>query len=247
MNYRLITAYDGTDFHGWQEQLNAPEVRTVQGELRQCLEKILRHPVELQGSSRTDAGVHAWGHLSNFHTDNPILPQKIIYALNGMTKDDLLIRSIDIAPKDFNARFDSKGKKYCYRFAPKSAITPFNRRTTSEIKGQPDIQAIKNAIPHFIGNLDFKAFTCNSGTPRDNTTREIYATDIYEVDGVVSFTVQGKGFLYKMVRCLAGALIAVGQKKLHPDDILEMLQTKIRNPRYSVAEAKGLRLEEVYY
>ena len=109
MNYRLITAYDGTKFHGWQEQLNQPAMRTVQGELRRCLEKMLRHKVDLQGSSRTDSGVHAWGHLSNFKTSSDIDMQKIAYSLNAMTDDDLLVRHIEEAPDDFNARFDSNG------------------------------------------------------------------------------------------------------------------------------------------
>lgn len=247
MNYRLITAYDGGNFHGWQEQLNAPETRTVQGELRRCLEKMLRHPVELQGSSRTDAGVHAWGHLSNFHTDRDTPPEKILHALNGMSGDDILVRSIAPVPEEFNARFDSSGKRYCYRFAGRGAITPFNRRTTSEVKGALDIEAMRAASALFVGEHDFAAFTCNSGTVRESTVREIYSTAIEERDDIFAFTVRGKGFLYKMVRCLAGATIAVGQGRLSPDDVGEMLTTQQRNPRYSVAEARGLRLEEVYY
>lgn len=248
MNYCLTTAYDGGNFHGWQEQLNAPEVRTVQGDLRKCLEKILRHDVELQGSSRTDAGVHAWGHVSHFHTTNDrVTPEKLLNALNGMSEDDILIRSVTVVPDDFNARFDALAKRYCYSFAPRGGIDPFNRYTTSEVKGIPDREAIQKAIPHFVGIHDFAAFTCNSGTPRDSTVREIYSTEITCTDNIYRFTVQGKGFLYKMVRCLAGSLIAVGQGRLSPDDIHKMIETKTRNPRYSVAEARGLRLEEVFY
>jgi tRNA pseudouridine38-40 synthase len=308
-NVLLTIEYDGSGFHGWQIQ---PDARTVQGVLTDALSRVTGEPITLNGSSRTDAGVHAYGAAASFKGDFGIPAGRIPVAVNNMLTDIRIVRAADV-PEDFHARFDAKGKTYLYRIT--SPLSVFSRSTpgdlcslsggrpdndSSEVEGSatvlgcsrwtpceqtppereqkspgcydtpdifmrnyryllnetPDEGKIKEAALHFIGTHDFSAFrTASDDAPKDavRTISELTVNAEERTDSggrpVMEYAlrVTGDGFLYNMVRIIAGTLVEAGLGKREPEGIAEVIASGDRRLAGHTAPASGLYLEKVYY
>jgi tRNA pseudouridine38-40 synthase len=243
-NIRLTVAYDGTDFHGFQIQ---PQLRTVQGVLQEALRLITKEEaLQIHGSGRTDAGVHAWGQVVNFITQSRIPLEKWPVALNVRLPNDLVIREAFEEPLDFHARFSAKRKVYRYMIDRATYPNVFQARYAYHVPYPLDLARMREAAAHFIGRHDFTSF-CAAATPVEDKVRELYKIDFEEKDSFLSITFEGEGFLWNMVRILVGTLILVGRGRLSPDDMPLILEARDRTRAGFTAPAHGLTLWEVIY
>ena len=253
MNKLLLKiAYDGSKYHGWQKQ---PGQRTVQGTIEATLETILGAPVSLEGTSRTDAGVHALGQCATLGGEFKIPASRIPCAANNLMKD-IMILSAEEKPADFHARFSAAGKTYLYRFAVAPDITVFLRDYVSLLAKRPNIVNMVEAAKYLEGTHDFVSFQAAGGAPRETTVRTIFKTGVTEIPrtdsagnvyGAVEVSVTGDGFLYNMVRIIAGTLADVGFGKTVPKDIEKIIISKDRAGAGPTAPPQGLYLKEVYF
>ena len=251
-NILLKIAYDGSKFHGWQKQ---PGQRTVQGELEEVLEKVCGISVTIEGSSRTDAGVHALGQCATLRGEFGIPTKKIPIAANNLLKDAEIL-SAEEKPDDFHARFSAEAKTYLYRFAIAPKVTVFLRDYVYLLANRPNVDNMLEAAKNMEGTHDFACFQAAGGTPRETTVRTIFQIDIDEAvrtDSAgnkyeaVEVSVEGDGFLYNMVRIIAGTLAEVGFLKIMPEDICEIIASKDRSLAGPTAPPGGLYLKEVYF
>ncbi len=241
---KLIIAYDGTDFHGWQIQ---PEVRTVAGEIKSALEKILRHEIYLTAASRTDVGVHALGQTADFHTDNSIETGKLLLALNGVLPDDVAVKSAEEVSEDFHSTHQSKGKHYRYTIRLCQTDDPLSRRYHWWYHHDLNIMKMVLASNLLKGKVDFKGLEINSGKPDVETIREISGIKMIRDGDDLIINIFGKSFMYKLVRSMIGLLIAAGNGKIQLEEIPEILSGKNEHRKTDVAPPHGLTLMEVYY
>lgn len=253
-NILITIEYDGTGFSGWQRQ---PDQRTVQGTLEDALSKVCDTPVEIDGVSRTDAGVHALGQRATFSGDFGIPTDRIQVAANNLlaggaassTKDsDVRIVNVQEVPESFHARFDATGKKYRYKIRNTEDMPVFYRNYRYHIKTPLDIEAMNDAAALLNGTHDFACFQAAGGNPRQTTVRTI--SDIFVAegkDGDVILEVTGDGFLYNMVRIITGTLVEVGQGRIAPEKMIEILDSADRQMAGHTAPPQGLYLVEVYY
>ena len=243
--FKMIISYDGTMYHGWQRQNNGI---TVQEVVEDKLCRLFGNtPIRIQGSSRTDAGVHALGLCASFRApESPYIPDwKVKKALNRLLPEDIRIRSAEIVPDDFNARFSAKGKSYVY-MVNTGDNNPFTNRYCWHMDDMTELDELEKAIQVFKGKHDFTTFTVEA-YKYDDPVREILDTRIVRFGPLVGFYFLGTGFLYKMVRSMAGALMFVGRGRLKADDIKEMLEAKNRLRCKDTAPARGLFLKRVFY
>jgi len=245
MRWKCICAYDGTDFEGWQRQ---PHGNTVQNSLESVLSEIFSTSIQTHGSGRTDAGAHARGQCFHFDADWPHTAEKLILAMHTQLPGSIQIKSIRKTRRHFHARFSVKRKRYKYTFQQGRA-TP---ETARYVWARPDIslnsEAMALAAQHLIGTHDFTAYSAKPSKNDDpNPVKTIYKLEIKQRGKQWILTTEGSGFLYKMVRSIAGALYATGRNRLQPDDIYEMLKARRRTHRITTAPAKGLCLERVFY
>ena len=271
-NILLTIAYDGSRFHGWQRQ---PSAVTVQGFLEQTMSRLFRREIRLEGTSRTDAGVHALGQRATMRTDIGIptdrLARVVNNALCGREEGSYAVSPVRILraeekPEGFHARFDASGKKYIYRMSP--ARPDVFRRNYVYFTAQKqagaglDISAMQQAAEALKGTHDFKSFESAGGNPRLTTVRTIFdarvipAAEALEEDFAsrlglqpdeVLFEVSGDGFLYNMVRIITGTLVEIGQGKRAPEEMKEMIEAADRTVAGHTAPPYGLYLAEVYY
>ena len=243
----LLTEYDGTDFVGFQRQDNG---RSVQQTLEEAVEKVYGRFCRIYGCSRTDSGVHAKGHVS--HVDVPFyIPEdKIPLALNAVLPEDLVVLAAQQKPDPFHARFDSKGKRYCYRVRNRKVPAAISRRTEAFVPGELNVEAMDHAAKLFIGTHDFSAFRAQGG-PDITPVRTMKDVCVKRAEGdpdLIEITVVGESFLYNMVRIMAGTLVYVGQGKMTEDEISHLLAGEgARKEAGKTMPAKGLTLEEVFY
>ena len=252
-NILLTIEYDGSVFHGWQRQ---PEVLTVQGMLEEALSTVCGKPVEIDGTSRTDAGVHAYGQRASFNGDFGIPTERLAYAVNNMLLSDKwgeaagaarIIKAEEVSP-DFHARFDAKGKTYVYKIYNLPEMDAFRRNYCCHIAEKLDTDVMQKAAKHMEGTHDFKCFEAAGGQERETTVRTISSITVdRNEDGYVYITVTGDGFLYNMVRIIAGTLIEVGLGKRSPDEILGIIESKDRTKAGHTAPPHGLYLDKIYY
>ena len=238
-------AYDGTAYHGWQRQ---PNGITVQEVVEDRLSKLFGGAsIRIQGSSRTDAGVHALGLVASCRLpEHPIIPLwKVHKALNRLLPPDVRIRSVEEMPDDFNARFSAHAKSYVY-VVNTGDINPFTNRYSWLLDDMTRIDELREAIAFLQGEHDFSTFTVDRGKI-DDPVRHILKTDVITFGPLVCMQFIGTGFLNKMVRSMVGALVFVGRGKLPPVAIREMLEAKNRLACKDTAPAKGLFLKKVYY
>ena len=242
-NLRLDICYDGTRYRGWQRLPG--ESNTIQGKIEQTLSKILDEPIEISGSGRTDAGVHAIGQVASFHCENPMPPEQILQQLRRYLPEDIGIYSCKEVSPRFHARLNAKEKTYCYRIWNSESPCVFARRFVAVMPEKLDLEAMKQAAGLLLGEHDFSAF-CGNATMKKSTVRELYAIDISRQGEEIQLRFTGNGFLYNMVRIMTGTLIEVGRGQRGPEDILSLFGAK-REQAGFLAPAQGLCLEEVVY
>lgn len=243
MNIRLDLQFDGTDYCGWQIQ---PDVPTVQGILRDAIAAATGETVTPKGCSRTDAGVHAAGYVCNFATSSTIPPERMPYALNCRLPNDIICTSAQRVEDDFSANGSAKGKTYRYTIDNSEFSDVFQSRYAWHYKYPLDIAKMQTAADGFIGTHDFLGFAA-SGFSVKTTVRTIYELKINKTGNIITIDVTGDGFLYNMVRIIAGTLVHVGCGKIDPNDIGEIIRSRDRTRAGITAPAKGLCLKEVYY
>jgi tRNA pseudouridine38-40 synthase len=243
-NIKLIVAYDGTDFCGWQLQ---PEVRTVQGVLTEALHTILREPIELNASSRTDAGVHAYGQTVNFITGSSIEPGKLLRGTNSRSPVDVSVQQVEEVDESFHSTFDATGKHYRYSVWRGQADDPLTRRYHWWYTYPVAIDAAREAAQLLTGTHDFKGLQVNSGKENEATLRTISRIDITEADERLFIDIYGKGFMYKQVRSMVGLILAVGRGKIASAEVPAVIAAGPEQRRTDVVPPQGLTLMKVYY
>lgn len=244
--YKMIIAYDGTNYGGWQVQPNAVSIQSL---IEQSLSTILRKQIPVFGSGRTDAGVHAIGQIAHFSFDAPIDTQKTFASLNGLLPQDIRIVSLEETSHDFHARYSAASKTYHYRLHLDPIPDPFKRRYAYHVPHPVDLSLLKEAAAHFIGTHDFTSFANEPGrgTAAKDAVRTLYRLDVIEEAGGARLEFQGDGFLYKMVRNIVGTLLDICAGKIAKDQIPAILSAKDRRLAGRSAPPHGLYLIEVIY
>lgn len=239
----LIVAYDGTNYHGWQIQ---PKEISVEEVLNKALCSLLKEEISVIGASRTDAGVHALGNVAVFDTETKIAPDKIAYALNQRLPEDIrIMRSLEVNA-DFHPR-KIKGKKtYEYRIDHGRIYNPIRRLYASHVYYRLDLEKMQQAAAFLIGEHNFKSFAAVNTQVQD-TVRTIYSLEIVEKENEIRIRVCGNGFLYNMVRIIAGTLIEVGRGMINPEELPAILEKCNREASGPTAPARGLTLVEIAY
>ena len=242
-NLKVMIAYRGTKYHGFQRQSNA---MTVQEMLESKVSKVLNEPVTITGCSRTDTGVHANMFCFNVKTESKINCLGFCRGVNGELPDDISVLSCEDAPLDFHARFDCKGKEYVYKIHCSESKNPFAADLMLHYRRKFDIEAARRASQYFVGTHDFSSF-CADCTNVSTTVRTIYSFRIENSGDSVIMLVKGNGFLYNMIRIMAGTLLDVSEKRIAPDDIPAIMEAKDRLKAGRTAMAHGLYLNRVFY
>ena len=244
MNYKLLLQYDGTDFHGWQIQEGR---RTVQGELTYALSLIEGRSVNVHGSGRTDAGVHAEGQVASVEIQREITPSKLRAAINGNIGRDVRVLSCEVAANDFHARYSALEKTYVYRVVNGPVISPFWWRYAHHDARTFDLDRMKAVGELFCGEHDWTAFSAAQSDVEDRV-RTVTGVEITErPDSLIEFRVSANGFLRNMVRAIAGTLMAVGRGELDRDAVAGAIETGVRPKAAVTAPACGLTLVSVRY
>lgn len=247
LNYRLLVKYDGTRYNGWQRQ--GATDNTIQGKLEDIISKMCGTHIEITGSGRTDAGVHAMGQVANFRADTDLSVEEIKAYLNRYLPEDIAVTKVSIASERFHSRFCAKKKTYLYRIYIGDDKPVFDKRyvyVPEETVKRLDISAMREAAEHLVGVHDFKSF-CGNKHMKKSTVREIYSIDFCEKDDELCIYFCGNGFLQNMVRIITGTLIDVGMEMISPDDMQTILAGRDRSLAGGMAPAKGLTLLEVEY
>lgn len=234
----LTVAYDGTAYHGWQIQSNGI---TIESELNRCLTELLQEPIQVIGASRTDAGVHALGNIAVFDTVARMPADKISYALNQRLPEDIRIQNSREVPQDWHPRHVKSRKTYEYRIYRGTFAMPTRRLYTYFTYHMLDVDAMRRAACYLEGEHDFKSF-CQTGAQVESTVRRIYSLELEEQGPELVLRVCGGGFLYNMVRIIAGTLMEVGQGKRRPEDMEAILAAHDRRAAGPTAPAQGLTL-----
>ena len=239
----LIVEYDGTDYAGWQRQSNA---MTVQEKLEDAVKKLTGETVCVHGASRTDAGVHALGQSAHFDTQSRIPADKFSFALNTILPPDIRVSRSEEVGDTFHSRFSGKGKRYRYLFYAAPHAGALNRRTHAHVIYPLDMDRMRAEAQSLVGTHDFAAFAASGSVVRD-TVRTVYRADIERDGAEIRLIVEGNGFLYNMVRIIAGTLIGVGSGKLAPGAFERAIESGNRLDLGITAPAHGLTLMEVFY
>lgn len=243
MRVFLRVAYDGTAYSGWQLQPNAV---TVEAKLKLAIEQLFNKEIEIIGASRTDAGVHAFGNVAVFDVETHMPAEKISYALNQRLPEDIRVVESKEAESDFHPRHCDCIKTYEYKIYNDKFENPLYRLYSHFYYGMLDIEEMKAACKYFIGEHDFSSF-CSAGSQVKSKVRTIYSLDISKQDKLLTIRITGNGFLYNMVRIIAGTLLRVGQGMLASREIPSIIEARDRNAAGPTAPARGLALVEIKY
>jgi tRNA pseudouridine38-40 synthase len=248
-NMKLVLAYDGTDFSGWQVQ---PDAATIQGTLASAIGRITGEKVLPQGSGRTDAGVHALAQVATFVIESPIPAENLVKALNDVLPAAIRIFQAGEAPLEFHARKSARAKIYRYRIYREAVCPPFLARYVWHYPYPLDESAMQCAAELIVGEHDFTSFAavdpergCEEETI--SNVRKIFESVWEETGDELTYTVRGNGFLHHMVRNLVGTFVLVGKGTLHPEEITRILQARSRSAAGATAPASGLFLVQVEY
>ncbi len=234
----LTVAYDGTGYHGWQVQQNG---ETIEGVLNRCLSDLLQEDIGVIGASRTDSGVHALGNVAVFDTQTRIPAEKIAYALNARLPEDIRIQESKEVDSQFHPRHCDSRKTYEYRIYNAPFPMPTERLYTHFSYTPLDIGRMQEAAVCFTGTHDFKSF-CSADAQVESTVRHIDSVEVHKSGNLITIRVIGRGFLYNMVRIMAGTLMEVGSGRLRPQEIVRILEAKDRTAAGPTAPACGLTL-----
>ena len=242
----LRVAYDGTNYHGWQLQ---PGADTVEGELNRAISGLTREDIQVIGASRTDAGVHALGNIAVFDTSSRIPPEKFAYALNQRLPEDIVIQESAEVESDFHPRHCASRKTYEYTILNRTFPLPQYRHMAHFEYGGLDIQAMQKACGAFVGEHDFAAF-CSAKAQVQTTVRTIYSLEVVQQPltaggQLLIIRVQGNGFLYNMVRIIAGTLLEIGKGRINPEQVGEIIASRDRGMAGPTATARGLKLVSI--
>ncbi len=240
---RIILAYDGTDFCGWQIQACG---RTVQGEVERALEILHEHPLGVCAAGRTDSGVHARGQVISFRSDATVPDERFARALNSHLPRDVRALSCVVTTDEFHARYSARWREYKYYIEPAEVSDPFSRRFAWTLKTCPDLRTLNACARLLVGTHDFAAFSA-AGDKSRSTVRSIRSATFHVENRFVVFRIVGNAFLWKMVRSVVGTIVACCREARPPDAFRRVLVSRDRRRAGTTAPAKGLVLTRVYY
>lgn len=243
-NYKLTIQYDGTRYRGWQIQ-NGTDA-TVQGKIQDVLTRLEGRPVELTGSGRTDAGVHALGQVANVHLEEHYTCEEIRDYLNRYLPEDIAVTAVEEAEERFHSRYHALSKTYLYRIHTGEIPNVFERKYMYSYQKPLEVSRMRQAAGYLVGTHDFKAF-CGNKKMKKSTVRSLYEIRIEEIKEEVRIYYTGNGFLQNMVRILTGTLIETGDGRREPEEMLSVLEGKNREAAGYTAPACGLTLYQVTY
>lgn len=245
-NVKLTVAYDGTNYHGFQEQRGSG-LATIQEELERCLTKLAKRNIQVIGAGRTDAGVHARGQVVNFDASSWSIPvERLPLAMNGLLPRDISVCKAEEVSPDFHARFSALAKTYQYTVYNSRIPSPFYRLYSFFEPRTLKVEAMREAAGYLVGKKDFASFRA-VGTPVKTTVRTIHGAEVIRDGPVISFVFRGDGFLYNMVRIMVGTLLEVGLGKSLPEYVNEVIKAVNRTLAGPTVPPQGLCLEEVEY
>lgn len=242
-NIKLTIEYDGKDYNGWQKQ---PNHLNIQGEIERAIKNVTREDVELIGSGRTDAGVHAFGQVANFKIDSDFPIEKMATAINSQLKQSIRILKAEDVPLEFHSRYHCHKKTYAYIIENSEQGTAIYRNTTYHVAQPLNIEKMQEAVNYLVGEHDFSSFK-SSGTSSKSSVRIIYEAKILKEQSRVIIMLTGNGFLYNMVRIIAGTLLEVGLEHITPKEVKNILEAKDRKKAGKTLPAQGLFLMSVDY
>ncbi len=235
---RMTVAYDGTNYCGWQVQPNGITIEQV---LNEKLSILLGEEIVVSGASRTDSGVHSLGNICVFDTNTRMPGDKICYAINQSLPDDVVVVDSAEVPDDWHPRYVNSTKTYEYRILNRKFPDPTRRLDTYFFHYKLDVYKMQRAADILVGEHDFKSF-CSAGSQVKTTVRTIYSCDVNKKDDVITIRIKGNGFLYNMVRIIAGTLIKVGDGTISVDNMRSILEACDRNAAGPTAPAHGLTM-----
>jgi tRNA pseudouridine38-40 synthase len=241
---KLILAYDGTPFAGWQSQSHR---NTIQDQLERAVQRVNGKPVRVHGAGRTDAGVHALAQCANVDVTRVLPAARWTQALNALLPPAIRVLRCRYVSTDFHARLSAKGKTYRYRIWNAAVLPPFEYRRAWHVPNPLDLRALKSAAKHFVGTHDFAAFAANRGKVEESTVRTIYSVRIRQKGSCIAVEFDGEGFLYKMVRLIVGSLVKCALGKMRIEDIVVRLKSPQSGHVRFTAPAEGLFLVRVRY
>lgn len=240
---KLVVAYDGTNYCGWQIQ---PNGLTIQEVLEHHLSELLKEEIRIVGASRTDAGVHAMGNVAAFNTSARMPADRISFAMNTRLPEDIRIQESMEVPMEFHPRFADTVKTYEYRIFNRKFPDPTKRLYSFFYYYPLDVEQMRKGAVHLVGEHDFKSF-CTAKPDVENTVRTVYSLDISREEDMITLRIRGNGFLYNMVRIIAGTLIRVGAGAIEPEDVARILEAKDRSLAGETARPEGLTLMKIEY
>ncbi len=243
MRVKLVVAYDGTNYCGWQIQ---PNGMTIEEMLNKNLSELLGEEIVVAGASRTDAGVHSMGNVAVFNTNTRMPAEKISYALNQRLPDDIVVQESAEVPEEFHPRFSNSIKTYEYRILNRRFRLPLERNTSYFYHHNLDVERMQQAASYLVGEHDFTSFA--SIHSQTNTfVRTLYQAEVSKKEDMITIRLQGNGFLYNMVRIIAGTLIQVGAGMKEPEEMEQILEGKNRELAGPTAPAHGLTMIGIEY
>jgi tRNA pseudouridine38-40 synthase len=247
LKLKLTIAYDGTAYAGWQWQESGTGVQEL---VERALAKLFPSQPRLHSSSRTDTGVHALGMVAHFEVpaaEFKVPVRKLVLALNAHLPEDIRVLAAQRAMPDFHARFSATGKQYRYFAWNHPAMNPLLRQRAWHVKRKLDLAAMRRAAAHFVGRHDFRSFRVNPDYDTDSTVRTLTRCDIRRQGPLLTFIIEGDGFLYRMCRGIVGTLVQVGEGRIAPVEIKRILKQRDRRMAGVTAPAHGLVLWKVFY
>lgn len=243
MNVKILLEYDGTNYHGWQRQKNA---RSIQEVLEEAISAITGEKIRVTGAGRTDAGVHAAGQVANFKTNTRIPVEKLPYAINSRLPVDIVVKEARMVSEEFHARLSAKAKVYSYTIYNAPFPSPLLRNYTYFFPLPLDMGAMKEAASQFVGLHDFSAFRA-SGSPVKSSVRQINRLEINRCQDLIKIEIEANGFLYNMVRIIAGTLLDAGLHKINPGEVASIIRSGDRDRAGKTLPPQGLCLLKVVY
>lgn len=243
-NIKLTIEYDGSRYKGWQKL--GDNERTIQGKIESVLSKMTGEKIELIGSGRTDAGVHAYNQIANFHTETNIDTVEIQNYLYQYLPEDIVVKKVENTEDKFHARFHAKGKKYMYRIDNNKFHSPFHRKYSYHISDILNVEAMRKGADFLVGKHNFSSFT-SLKNKKKSYIREIYSIDIDKKEQFIDIIYYGDGFLYNMIRIITGTLIDVGLSVIPHNQVEHILLKQDRSVAGATVPPQGLFLLEVLY
>jgi tRNA pseudouridine38-40 synthase len=242
-NLKLTLAYDGTDFHGWQIQ---PQLRTIQGDLQQALQKLFNHEVDVAGSGRTDAGVHAHAQVASVQTVRTMDTDAVLSGINALLPIEIRVLSVEEVSAEFHARLSARSKTYEYHIWRPPIVSPFHARYVYAFRYPLEEQAMDQGTQHFCGTHDFTSFASTS-TEVEDRTRTVFEASWIRSSPTWVFRIRGNGFLQHMVRTIAGTLLEVGRRRMAPHQLPGIFAARDRRMAGPTLPPHGLHLVDVEY